>query len=72
MSNMFGTKLDIEASCLDPQCSGTFVAQFEDKIGVTDDLAYCCECEHAYTVLRKNFSDTPEDEIAWSINPHND
>lgn len=64
---MFDNKLDIEASCLDPQCDGTFVVQFEGKIGGEECHSYCSDCEHGYTVLRNDWSDTPDDEIVWAI-----
>lgn len=69
---MFGTNLDVEISCLDPQCGGTMVAQFEDKTGVAEVVTYCSSCGHAYDVFRKNFSDTPDDEVSWSVNAHNE
>lgn len=64
---MFGTNLDVEISCLDPQCGGTLVAQFEGGKEIEDCQSYCCECGHAYNVVRNDWSDTPEDEVSWNV-----
>jgi len=67
---MFGDKLDIEVSCLDPQCDGTIVAQFEGNEETELVSATCSSCQHMYDINRSNYSDYPDGECGWKVIPH--
>jgi len=69
---MFGTNLDVEISCLDPQCEGTLVAQFKGRGESEIVTSSCSECQHKFDVNRVDWSDTPNDEVGWKVIPHNE
>lgn len=70
---MFGTATNVEFDCPDAECDGTMRAGFDGE-GVADDTAEveecwveCPGCGEMLGLFRKDWSDTPDDEIRWTL-----